>query len=1622
MKCPTPRILRLSGLALAILIPTSGQALNLADTPLFLSGSVQPLVMLDLSKDHQLWKKAYNDYSDLDDDGQLEITYKHSIDYYGYFDPKKCYTYSAGNQRFEPASESATKYCSGQWSGNFLNWAGMSRMDAVRKLLYGGKRVVDQTYAAGGANAITVLERAYIPPDAHAWSKYYDGADLAQLTPYTPPTTTTTSSTSHTITNTGANTVNYTFTLSSATGFAVNDYVQVDAGSGNFLKGQITGIAGSNITISVANVNYGGSGTHSSWTVSNLSKRGLTVCNMTPGSSTSPQNWSHTNTNAPQIRFAAGNFSLWNANESWQCRWSEETNTSNANNFAHSGIPAGSSNPTLATHGTGTGLGNYVARVQVCKPSLLGSEKCKQYPDGNYKPIGLLQVYGDTNQIHFGLITGSYTRNISGGVLRKNAGPFTDEINVGTDGTLTSTVGIVKTLDRLRIYGFYYGGGNGYSNSGSFDDNSNTTSNCSYRVTNLVENSCTSSWGNPMAELFYESIRYFANDGTYSPLYGYTNAGSKDNTLGLPQPAWTQAVNQVNYCAPLNALVFNTSVSSDDRDFKDVALTDIGSASTPGALTDAVGTGESISGEYFIGANGSTDTGRCDAKTVTGLGSVYGICPEGPTLEGSYLIAGVAHQARVNKIRSDLTVPADDKRSLKVSTYGVQLATNVPRVAIALQGETTPRVILQPAYWMYDPYRSGGGALVDMKIVSQEATATTASGQLYVNYETSEAGADHDQDAWGIIRYCLTTVAGGCGVGSTANTIRVTTDIISESAGSQQGFGYTISGTTQDGAHFHSGTDGFNFTDPTGVLGCNNCMVGNAATHWTYTLGATTAGILKDPLYYAAKWGGFNDLNNNGIPDSATEWDVLKADGSPGSDGLPDNYFYVSNPLGLETALNAAFLKILKDSSASAVATNSSTLNTGSRIFQGRFSSSFWSGQLLSYRIDPVTRTVVSATNVPHTGWDSGDTPYPEWDAGHKIKSQASVSSDSRVILTKGSTGAGTSFEYANLGTSQQTALDQDWLFNLPADDCGPERVAYLRGHSVNEGVGTFTCASGSTIMRFRTRPVSPLGDIINANPAFVGPPKAGYTDVDHPGYSAFSASFKDRTPVVYVGANDGMLHGFEASIDNSIDPVTNEPKNVPTANAGKEVLAYVPTPVYSNLSRLTDSAYSGMHKYFVDGSPMVADACVSTTSSCSSSWKTVLVGTLGAGGKGLFALNVTNPKDSAKHSTATPLFSTANAASILLWEFTSADDADLGYTYNHAPVHQGNGQAKQIAKFQNGRWGVAVGNGYNSTSGKAALYVIFLSGPSGTGGVWQGNGVDYMKIVADVGPNNGLSTPVLFDANGDGLVDTAYAGDLKGKLWKFDLSNASPASWAMALGGTPLFSATDASNNAQPITTPPDVTIHPAGGRMVVFGTGKYLETTDNSSTGTQTLYGIRDQNVAVGGRADLTPQVFTTVTLSGGTFRTLDAGCDDDPLTPEPACPATSKGWRIDLPTSGERATGSPKIEKGVAWFNTFIPSVTPCDFGGTGWLLAVNYVSGEMPNYKAFNTTDDNTIDGSDTIVAGQLIGAALGGSTLIEGSDLSVAVSSLTTGATDTATVDTGGLGGKGRITWREIIVQ
>ena len=1581
--------------------PTLAAFINFAQTPLFIGANVPPQVMLTISKDQQLYKKAYNDYSDLDGDGQIETTYKHSIDYYGYFDPTKCYDYSTVNQRFEPASVSATKYCAGNWSGNFLNWVAMSRMDAVRKLLYGGLRSTDTSSA-------TVLERSYLPTDAHSWAKYYNGTDIAQLTPFNPPTTTTSvagttntqqfrtgcaptlgaaenfqippkaqaacASTSSPVppvqtvsTTTPSLDVNIPFNAAMNTTVIVGDQVRVESGSdaSTYLVGVVLGFSNSNRTVQVR-VNIAGvatpNGTVSgtSWRVINLSRTGISFCNTTVGAASGANSLSHTNTNPPRLRVAQGNFSLWNAHERYQCQWSEEVVRTNSNQGSLSEIAANAEYPTRATWGLGTGAaqGEYNVRVQACVTGLFGTERCKQYPAGNYKPIGLLQEYGDTDLIQFGLMTGTYRKNISGGVLRKNVGTFTNEVNVTTDGTFTSTAvppgspratnaaattpGIVNTLNYMRIWGYNYADGTYLGSAGD---------NCNFQLTNIIEDNCTS-WGNPMSEVFFESLRYFAGQ-TATAAYTYTSSGSKDNQLGLPLATFTNPVTSANYCAPLNVLVFNASVSTNDDDLRTTAATAINTASTVEALTNAVGTAENITGSYFVGkivgtgATATTDTGYelCTPKTIPGLGQVSGICPEGPTLGGSYLIAGLAHHARTNRIRADIAgIPATDTRSLKVTTYGIQLATNVPVITIPVPGSTTgQKVIIQPIYRLLISGSLGGGALVDLKFVRQQVVGNVATGKVYINWEDSEQGGDYDQDMWGTLEWRLDASVSPA-------TIQITTNAIAESTNQQQGFGYTISGTTQDGPHFHSGIEGFNYTDPTGVLGCTNCQVLTAGTGQfgarsvTYTLGATSANTLKDPLWYAAKFGAFTDSNGNNVPDLPGEWDSKLATGVPGTDGIPDNYFLVSNPLGLEAALDRAFITILSNASASSVATNSTSLQTGSTIYQARFNANDWSGQVLAYAVDMSGQVSTNAT----------------WDAGQVINGQDFDSG--RVVLTYNTDAAvrdGVAFRWpANPASPTSTEIPLPLVNSLNTtpststnDGRGQQRLNYLRGDASQEG---------ATVTAFRQRPTSKLGDIVNSNPNYVAAPNAG---IGVASYAQFRLNFLNRDPMIYVGGNDGMLHGFRAS-------------------DGRELLAYVPSKMHTQVNKLTSKTYT--HQYYVDGSPQIGDAFIGTE------WRTVLVSGLGAGGQSIFALDITDPAQ----------FNETNAASTVMWEFSDTDDPDFGYVIG-PPV---------IRKMANGRWAAIVSGGYNnsqalsgetactnsttktpagcttSSTGSAYLYIIFLEGPTGTNRTWV-EGTDYIKIRAQRGSDstgtpNGLTEPLAADIDGDGVPDFIYAGDLRGRLWKFDVKSTTASAWTSSANQVVLYIAMDSLGNRQPITGKPEATLHPTSGYVISFGTGKYLEPSDPLAPyQAQTFYGIWDKNdgttvsvqTTVSSKSQLLQQTITDVTVGTNTFRVVSANTPNwsTDTTPPDAndSPTKHMGWYMDFPnglTTGERSVFRPILQSGRLIYTTLIPSTQVCLFGGTSFLMVLDPATGGRIDGAVLDTDASGTLTAADSVV--------------------------------------------------------
>jgi type IV pilus assembly protein PilY1 len=609
--------------------------------------------------------------------------------------------------------------------------------------------------------------------------------------------------------------------------------------------------------------------------------------------------------------------------------------------------------------------------------------------------------------------------------------------------------------------------------------------------------------------------------------------------------------------------------------------------------------------------------------------------------------------------------------------------------------------------------------------------------------------------------------------------------------------------------------------------------------------------------------------------------------------GGTDESYYATDEATLVSELNSVFNDILiKSGAAGAVALNSGAIETDSRLFQAKFNTGDWSGQLQAFPIDSTTGAIGAAV------WDAAvRVNLQNWDTDRKILSYNPVSDQAIAFRWPANPAAPAASE---MSLAQVAALNTNVL--SVNDGMGSQRVQYLRGSAANEGSG-----GGN----FRKRNVSKLGDIVNSSPAFVRGPRRNLADAS---YQTFKATYADRDEMIYVGSNDGMLHGFDAS-------------------TGDEVMAFVPSPVYSRLSGLTAQGFQ--HKYLVDGSPIVSDI------KFSGGWRTLLVSGLAAGGRGLFAIDVTDP-------TA---FSEAAPGNTVLWEFTSADDSDLGLTYAQPT----------IIRLNNGDPGVIVGNGYNNTgSGRAKLLILNAE-----------TGALIRKIdtgVGTVADPNGLSTAAVVDIDGNGTADYAYAGDLRGNVWKFDLTNAASGSWDIVFGG-PFYSAADSLGNAQPITSAVEVTRHPNGGLMVLFGTGQYLQMTDVAVANVQSLYGVRDAGAAVAGRADLRQQsVIDVATISGSSYRAVSNNAVDY---------STKKGWYLDLPAAGERVVVDPILRNGRFIVATTVPNADPCAAGGTSWLMEVDYLGGGRLDKAVFDVNVNGKVDAGDlaTFPSGQVHASAV-----------------------------------------------
>jgi type IV pilus assembly protein PilY1 len=655
----------------------------------------------------------------------------------------------------------------------------------------------------------------------------------------------------------------------------------------------------------------------------------------------------------------------------------------------------------------------------------------------------------------------------------------------------------------------------------------------------------------------------------------------------------------------------------------------------------------------------------------------------------------------------------------------------------------------------------------------------------------------------------------------------------------------------------------------------------------------------NNQYWLAAKYGGFEvpegfDIDTyDGSPFPENWWYTSGDPDLPSGDKRPDNFYSVSNAQEMRSSLRQAFTDIQEEQTGnrSSLALNSTTLDAGSATFQAQYTSGIWTGDLNAFTLDEDTGALSVA---------------PAWTASSKLPAPASrnIKTWNGSALVNFTTDAG--------------GINNGTLTGLLKTDSGTgasfdetDIVNYLRGVRTDE--------NDATGLRERQ---GVLGDIVNSQPVFVGNPPAnvfrGQSFAGSDTYRTYAENLS-RTPTVYVGSNDGMLHGFNATTGET--------------NSGVETFAYVPRTVIQNgLGELANSAYN--HRYFVDGELTVADAFDG------SNWRTILVGTLGAGGvakdrsdtnNAIFALDITDPTNVT-----------------FLWERNSTNIPELG-------VNQGKPVIAQIA---DGNWSVLLGNGPNSDGGRAQLVSI---------GLFNGT-VKATAMSNDA--DNGLSAVRAWDNDGNGLTDTVYAGDLQGNLWKVtNLARITPTVQK-------LFQAVDASGDAQPITASPLAGRSPFTQRVwLFFGTGKYLSTGDLSDTSTQTWYGLNDDgSTATVSRSDdlLERKILQDVVRpSGVTARVIEAGTREDLVG--------KRGWYIDLlpngvgPGVGERMVTPNQFQGSALIGNSRIPDASdPCAPSGRGFILSIDPFTGARLVQTFFDINGDGEFNDGDLInINGELV---------------------------------------------------
>lgn len=761
------------------------------------------------------------------------------------------------------------------------------------------------------------------------------------------------------------------------------------------------------------------------------------------------------------------------------------------------------------------------------------------------------------------------------------------------------------------------------------------------------------------------------------------------------------------------------------------------------------------------------------------------------------------------------------------------------------------------------------------------------------------------------------------------------------------------------------------------------------ATPITYRLKITSNGLLS--LWYSYNGGSWiGVLQNESITAANGPLPSQLRFGFAGSTGGDSNIH--------ELLCFKATPATQAQSSSTVNQQESSRVQNGTQEYFSYYDPSDWTGDLTAYSLVATSSGGLSIAT--SANWDASCvlTGVPSGSTCGSTGQNGAISPESpstRAILTWSGT-SGIPFEWSDLTTSEQNALDAGQTTTW-----GQDLLQYLRGDRSNEITPQATGL-------FRDRD-SVLGDIVDSSPAWVGPPaKTVYSAYETPvtwqdklyptavmpensgqSYQQYASAEASRLNVVYVGANDGLLHAFAAGNFNS-NGSTFDSAN----NTGEEMLAYMPQTVVADIHNSTNVNldYSNPqygHNFYVDASPGVGDLYYN------GAWHTWLVSGLGAGGAEIFALDVTHPSQ----------FSESNASSLVVGDWTPATltcanasscGSNLGNTYG-TPV---------IRLLHNGDWGIIFGNGLGSTSGDAGIYVMTVNPTSEAIST-------YYLSTGQAGTSDGIAYAAPVDMDGDHIVDYVYAGDSNGNVWRFNLTSNDPTNWHAS--AAPIFT----TPNGQPITssvTPAFVT-NPTTNQtqmMLYFGTGEKTALTNSSATtyqtGTQSFYGVWDWNLSAWNAHNLTQ--FTSLsssammTAAGTSTDTLgianlqqqivsvDSSGNRNVTSTTPicwagtlACGTTGNdqfGWYINLPgsnsaynqTTYEQVVYNPEIVGTAVVFNSTLPGIDSplaCNTGAdTGWTYAIDARSGGPVSNFFINNGNTHTIayqsnaSGTDSVV--------------------------------------------------------